>query len=262
MPFDLLATAGKGLENVQESSLPFIRILQKGSPEIDSDHKDHETRKIPGCEVGDLVFGPTSLLMKPPVSMIPVTVVDCMVEWRPRNQGGGIVRTYDLETARNLPDYRKGSETNELDEFNGENELIATRYIFMLVQHPEDENEWFEAILPLTKSQLKHGRQFLKTVRAFRYDAKKFGAEVAKIQPPLFAQIWKLSTEKETKDDVTYRVPRFTPERVLEPKKKADSELLEKADSASEVGGQMLAPPPEQDAPKQIAASEDEDDAF
>lgn len=93
--------APTGFENTrpEDFGIPFLSLLQKGSPEVDADHKDHATKGIEGAEQGMVINTLTRELVYSkdegtPLMFLPVTHEKLWQEWKPRNQGGGFVQSH------------------------------------------------------------------------------------------------------------------------------------------------------------------------
>ncbi|MDV7392898.1 hypothetical protein RZS08_16125, partial [Arthrospira platensis SPKY1] len=92
--FDPTKVAGIGMEELDSgSSMPLIKILQKGSAEVDQDHPDHGKKGIQGARTGNLVFVPEAKILPQPLTIIPLARKSLYEEWRPKKAGGGRVAT-------------------------------------------------------------------------------------------------------------------------------------------------------------------------
>jgi len=186
MAFDITTVAGKGTENLDSgSAMPFIRILQDMSPQL----KKQKDEYIEGAESGDLFFNKNKTVVQQPAQIIPCFTQSVYTEWVPRSSGGGFVATHPLSVTTNSK-YEKGRD-RQYDEWLGENELRFTTYFFVLLNI---NDEWEQAVIPFTVSQLKIARKFTNDINRFRYEDDNLKGVV----PPLFAQRWELGTTLET----------------------------------------------------------------
>lgn len=217
MAFDITTVAGQGTENLDtgSSALPIIRILQDMSPQL----KKQKEEYVEGAQSGDLFFNKTQEIIEQPLEIIPCYTKSVYTEWIPRTKGGGLVATHPLSITAN-PNYEKGRE-RQYDEWLGENELRFTTYYFVLANI---NNEWTQAVIPFTVSQLRVSRKLTNEINRFRYEDKSLSG----INPPLYAQKWQLQTELETNkngdDYYNYLFSNNTPLDL-----EADESLLEMA---------------------------------
>ena len=91
--FDYGEYSHSGFEGttVNDLSIPFINVLQPLSPEVTD-------QTIEGAKAGDLLNSVTKEILKQPVVIIPVFKEAAVVEWVPRNKGGGLVDRHELES--------------------------------------------------------------------------------------------------------------------------------------------------------------------
>ncbi|WP_214293519.1 hypothetical protein, partial [Escherichia coli] len=74
----------------EDLGIPFLTILQKGSPEVDDTNPDHARKTFPGCKGGLII---NTLQRKivydgfTPCQFVPSAYVKLFQEWKPRNQG-------------------------------------------------------------------------------------------------------------------------------------------------------------------------------
>jgi hypothetical protein len=156
-----------------------IKILQDMSAEI----KERDDNYIQGAKAGLLMFNKDKSLLGESVKIIPLASKPVYVEWVPRSAGGGMVATHPVSITADSR-YKKDG----FAEFLGENELLYTVYWCVLM---ERNGEWIQAIIAMTKSQLKVSRKLAAEVANFRYD------DAPDTQPPTFARIFELSTALE-----------------------------------------------------------------
>lgn len=213
VPKELQDAMGVGMEDVDQDSMPIIKILQKSSAELDDTHKDHAVKQVPGGKAGDLYFISESLLLGKEAEIIPLSQNTLYAEWRPKSQGGGIVGHHP-RTIITDSRYRKGTGDTKYKEYLDENELKLTIYFFVLLKVGD---EWKKAILPFTSSNLKHGRSLSKQISGFRY-------EDATLKPSIFSRSFTLKTQLNRNDDNSWYEFDVLPARILDFKK--DKDLL------------------------------------
>lgn len=127
---EMATDSGLGLSNVtaDDMQIPFLRILQALSPQLVKTNSGY----IKGAEQGDIFNTVTHQVWKADEGL---TVVPCyfeqkLLEFVPRNQGGGFVQ----ELAKDHPDVlsvRRDKETN-MDILPSGNELVRTGHSLIL----------------------------------------------------------------------------------------------------------------------------------
>ncbi len=192
--FDITKVLGAGTEGIDKGVLgmPFINIIQKGSPEFDETHKDHKEKKIDGAKPGSIVFAPERRLLTQPLAVIPLAMASLYTEWRPRTQGGGFIGNQPLSIVGSR-NYRKGA-TNTPDQYKewlGDNELKFT--IYAVVRYFQG-GEWKRGMFSFNATQLKPARIWSKQILNLRYP------NMPDAVPPAFAAVWKFTTVPESND--------------------------------------------------------------
>lgn len=247
MAFDITKAAGLGTDTIDPSvrGLPFLTIIQKGSPEFDETHVKHAEQKIEGCRPGQIVFAPERVVVPQPLTVIPLAQAVLYTEWKP-NKGGFVGnRSVDIVGSK---DYRKGTPgtPTEHKEYLGQNELIYTIMFMVLFQH---QNEWKKGMISFSATQLKAARQWSRMILGTKYPNQD-------IKPPIFAAKYQLSTVAESNAKGGWFAWRVAQGTLLSPE--ADQALLENAFDASRSALREL---PKPQAQPQLAAAAD-DEAF
>lgn len=187
---------GTGLENLttQDLGTPILQIVQKGSPEYDEDHEDHATKAIKGVKVGDIINSVTRKILftqgEEPVKVVPYFYQLVYLEWRPREQGGGLVATHTDPSI--LSRTTRDKESNK-DVLPNGNHVVTTAYFFVRLLGETEE----DALLSLTSTQLKKSRLWLNMMRNFR---QTNGNPL-----PMFHRAYYLSTIPESNAKGTWR---------------------------------------------------------
>lgn len=168
-----------GFENVQASDLatPFLTILQKGSPELAKAKGEY----IQGAEVGNILNTVSNKLYQE-LFVIPCGHRSAIVEWKPRETGGGYVRQYDAN------EQLQGVVTNDKGQkFLNGNLLVDTKYHFVVVVDLQQKT-FYRSVISMTSTQLKKSRSWLP----MQMSLKSCGRQV-----PAWAQLYKLTTAYE-----------------------------------------------------------------
>lgn len=221
--FDPTKVQGIGMDELDSgSSLPLIKILQKGSAEVDQDHPDYPKKGIRGARTGNLVFAPESKILPQPLTIIPLARKSLYEEWRPKKSGGGRVASHPLSIVAD-PRYSKGKNPEKpYNENLGENDLVLTDYWMVMFL---DEDEWKKGILAMTSAQLKHSRAMNSQIKKFVYEDKN-------VKPFIFSRTFNVSTKKVEKEGNTWYEFDIVPDRVLDFTE--DAQILQDAYEARE----------------------------
>lgn len=177
----------------EDMGIPFIALLQKGSPEVDQDHVDYGTRGIEGAQAGMVCNTVSRKLVyekkeDEPMLFVPAYHEKLFQEWKTRESGGGFVQSHRsavilTKTSRN--------DKNQ-DVLPNGNLIITTSYFSGFVWI---ENEWVRCILPMTSTQLKKARSWLNMMHGLRINGK---------MPPMYSHVYAMTTVKEQNEKGTW----------------------------------------------------------
>lgn len=195
-PYDYGDDAGKGMDVSQgERSLPFLKILQAQSPEVAG-----PKGKVPGAEAGMFYNTATGELFKT-ITIVPAIRQHKIVEWRPRNEGGGIVSSTDVNDGI-YPEYYSAAvakceaDGRKFGDFwtgvpKKSNQLKETFYVFAVVlNNGESEGS---VVVPFQSTAIQsYKKQFMRRILA------------VKGNPPMYAFSVVLSTVSQTNDEGTW----------------------------------------------------------
>ena len=187
---DILTDEGVGLENIGagDIALPFLMVLQSGSPQVKRGEE-----QIEGASEGGIFNTVTQSVYdgEEGIFVIPCLFKKAYVEWRPREGGGGFVTQYDnddilAKTKRN----QKGQDMLE----NG-NIIVATAYHYLLLADPVT-SDYQRAVIGMSSTQLKKSRRWnslMTGLKVPRPDGTKF-------TPAMFSHMYKLTTVPESNE--------------------------------------------------------------
>lgn len=182
--------AGKGRENVraQDMATPFWVILQKMSPECDKTTGNY----IPGAEQGMIMNTVTKELISAEDGLVvlPAHFEKYVIEWTPRESGGGLVAIHPADTP--LLQTATRNEKNQPVKAGSANLLVETAQHFVV--RLKDDGTTEAGVVAMTSTQLKKSRQWnsvMATVQLTRGDGTKF-------TPPSFAKKYRLTTTPES----------------------------------------------------------------
>lgn len=187
----MLANAGLGLNNLgaNDLSIPFLTIVQKGSPQASRANAKY----IKGCEQGQIMNTVTQDLYpgEEGILFIPCGYQKQMVRWGNRDLGGGLVCQYkegDPELKK-----LKLNDRGQLWDPESKDVILDTAYHFGLLMN-SDMPEY--AVISMYSTQLKASRNWntmMKRIMMKAPNGKVFN-------PPSFSHQYRLTTLGQTKD--------------------------------------------------------------
>lgn len=182
--------AGKGRENVRvvDMAIPFWVILQKGSPECDKTTSAY----VPGAEQGMIINTVSKEILDGTtgIEVLPAHFEKIVIEWTPRESGGGLVAIHPIET--HLMSAATRNEKGQFVRAGSANLLVETAQHFVARLAPGGAVE--TGVVALTSTQLKKSRQWNSLMAA----AQLVRGDGTKFNPPTFARRYRLSTTPES----------------------------------------------------------------
>lgn len=180
---------------IADLSIPFIKIMQSNSPEV-------EDELIPGVKSGDLVNSVSKEILKQPLIVQPVFKEAAVVEWVPRNKGGGLAGRHELDSEVFLGAIKKnGGSRIPPKDADGKripfkspdgNDLVETYYIYCLVMDETGEEVEGFCVLSFASTNIKVYKDWLTSMYSLK------GA------PPMYANRCKVSTAKQKNESGTF----------------------------------------------------------
>jgi len=187
---DTLLSGGTGLEETttEDFAIPFIRVLQPMSPQLQKQHGSY----VAGASAGDLYNTVTGEAFdgEKGILVVPCAYNKKYIEWIPREKGGGLVNpNHDISIlsrcTRDPENRRYYTETG--------NEIVETAQFFVLAVANGIAQQ---AVLAFTSSQLGVARKWLTMLRMARVQNSK-GVSV---EAPMFAYTYRLSSTVQSND--------------------------------------------------------------
>ena len=187
---DTLLSGGTGLEETttEDFAIPFIRVLQPMSPQLQKQHGSY----VQGASAGDLYNTVTGEAHdgEKGILIVPCAYNKKYIEWIPREKGGGLVNAnHDISIlsrcTRNPDDRRYYTPEG--------NEIVETAQFFVLVVKDGTAQQ---AVLAFTSTQLGVARKWLTMLRMARVQNSKGES----VEAPMFAYTYKLSTTTQSND--------------------------------------------------------------
>ena len=177
----------KGFEEVttQDLQVPFVRLLQPLSPQLDKSESAH----IKGASAGDIFNTVTRQLWDGDEGLVvlPAFFQMKLLEFVPRQQEGGFVRELSTDSSEVRDAVRDPDTGMELLP-NG-NEIVRTAQYYVKIVH--DDGNLESAILDMKKTQLKKSRAWLSLMQMQKHNGKAL---------PMYANTYRLKAVKESND--------------------------------------------------------------
>lgn len=164
--------AGKGFENINQDDLkiPFLRILQKLSPQVD----EKDPNYIKGAQPGMFFNTVTQKLYGKEVNLIPIKYEKVWLEWKP-NRGGFVARHEPYSIVVDQSNFAEW-------KYNG-NIIQETLNFFVFIAGKLDEGP---LVFSLSSTGIKHGKNWNTQIVHTRLPSGK--------QAPYFSSIWNISS--------------------------------------------------------------------
>jgi hypothetical protein len=214
--------AGHGFESTTKDdyAIPFLQALQKMSPQVDPE----EDGFIEGAKPGQIVNTVSEELWdgKTGVVVIPCHYERKILEWVPRNKGGGLVAEHDLETGLLLLDECiQDEQKRDIHPGNG-NEFQDTRIHYVMVVGEDGSFE--PAVISMTRTKIRGSKKWMSLMNGIKMRRKDGGL----FTPPMFSHAYRIFTEARSNDQGTFYVFNVKKERQLG-SEEGDTELYQAA---------------------------------
>jgi hypothetical protein len=191
-----------GFEETSASDfkLPWLRPLQKGSPEVDED----SPKKMEGAKAGYFLNTATNELVdgRKGFRFIAVHRTHQFVEFVPRTQGGGFVAVFQPEDPEVTAALTKAGKVFGKIPFGDGNELSETFLMYGLYEHAQDD--WRPVVLPFASSGIDAYKTIMTKLDMLRVPV---AGRAEKVRLPMFATRLRIHTEfAENKKGSWYRM--------------------------------------------------------
>lgn len=179
---DFAADAGMGMEGMtsQDMAIPFFNILQKLSPQLDT---------LPQAKAG-MIFNTVTEEVFKDIVVIPCAYKREFVEWRPREQGGGLVGQHAITS----------SVVTDAKNVNGKlttaagNILVETAYHFV-IRIELDTGVMEPGLITMSSTQLKKNRRWNSLMNNLKVQGPS-----GPVTPARFSHMYKLASVAEQND--------------------------------------------------------------
>lgn len=188
---DMQADAGLGMEGIgtDDQAIPFLSPLQPLSPQVNK----RSDAYVEGAEAGSLLQSVTGEVYdgQEGVLLVPVAYQRKVIEWKPRETGGGFVKAHDADS--NILDLAKRNDMGK-DVLPNGNIVEPTAHHYCLLLKPDGT---FDQVLVTMKStQLKKSRKW----NSMQLAQKMKAPDGSLFTPPSFANVYHAKTVAESND--------------------------------------------------------------
>ena len=179
------ADAGIGVNNLgsEDLAIPFIKVLQKMSDELDD---------LDNAKAGDIYNTVTKDIVK---GKDGIRLINCAynlqyIEWEPRGTGTGAPHAI-YGAGDEIPATERGDDNKDyVVDGNGRYlERTAQHYVLVV----DEDGVTQQALLPMKSTQFKKSKQWNSAMRSL----KMKDGNGSLFTPPRFSHIWKLETVSE-----------------------------------------------------------------
>ena len=174
--------AGQGLDDLDSSdrSVPFLKVLEKNSPEIEA---------VDGAKAG-MIIDTATLKLYETIRFVPACREHTFVEWVPIDNGGGLVASYGM--GEDIAKWAK-TQRGKISLRNG-NDLVETFYLFgiLLPEEGDDEGEPKPVVVSFTSTRIKTYKSIVNRSDSIML----LGSGGRKFKAPWFCHVWRIGTLK------------------------------------------------------------------
>lgn len=186
--------AGAGTENLTQDDLaiPYLTILQSNSPQL----KRSDGAYVEGAVEGDFYNSVLEDVHKDELFIIPCAYQKMLVEWVPRDQGGGLVAQHTPEStvAKAAKEANVRDSAGRLMSADGKHMMVDTAYHFVLYSS-DDLDGWVTAVVSMTSTQLKASRKWNSLITN-----RMINTSAGRVQAPSFAQVFSAHSVPQAND--------------------------------------------------------------
>ena len=174
------------LDISRDIAIPYINILQSGSPQINPSKAEY----VNGAKVGQF-YNTVTQEVTDTIDVVPVLYQLRYVEWKPREQGGGFVEAHNADSGI-LSQTKRDGMTNK-DVLPSGNYIATTAYHYVMVLGKD--GTYAQAVISMTSTQLKKSRRWNSLMLS-----QKVKGPSGLFTPPTYAMIYKLTSVSESND--------------------------------------------------------------
>lgn len=198
---DMAADSGKGGQlGIQDIGVPFLYILQTNSPQVNPDNPKYIKNASAGM-IYVTVLEKTFEAREKGLLVIPCYYERLLVEWVPREKGGGFVASYDpadpIQAKAKIVETQEKKKVLQLP--NG-NVLQDTAYQYLLINHGP---AWAPVVYPMKSTALKYNRNWNAALNT------TYIPNTEQVAPRWLYQ-WNLKSQKDHADQYVFSSPLVT----------------------------------------------------
>lgn len=186
--FDYSAYEGQGFESHtrDDYAVPFLGVLQSNSPLVETNAE---------ARPGMLVNTVTQQLYsgKEGVVFVPVDTTHNVLEWKPRNAGGGFVAAHlmDSDIVKKAQDEQEFGKWKSVKGVETSNDLIETFAVYGILVDDKGVSE--QAIISFSSTKIKTYKRWMTKARTVQVQLPNG----RRINPPLFAHKFRITSLSE-----------------------------------------------------------------
>lgn len=187
------ADSGQGVStSTEDTMIPLLTMVQKGSPQVDRTHPRYAESRIDGIEAGDFLIGSTRTFWKGEAGIlfIPVYFEHSFNRWRPRESGGGFMGSFQElpREAREAHDPEK--PTRRYHVMPDDSEIIEVRNHYGIILNgsdakPQSIGGALQGVLTLNSTGHTFSRQWMTQINQIRLPSGALA--------PSRARTWRIS---------------------------------------------------------------------
>jgi len=171
--------------NQDDFALPFLRLLTNTSPEVGA---------IDGALPGMIYNSVTGQLYdgKKGIKVIPCAYVRQYIEWAPRGSGSGApIHIYPSTSDILSKTHREPGENKDYLDNGNYIENTANHYVMVV----EEDGSPSPALIVMKSTQLKKSRKWNSMMQSVKLQGRN-----GLFTPPMYSQMYRLSTQPESND--------------------------------------------------------------
>ena len=219
-----LADAGSGVDDLgsEDLAIPFVKILQKMSDELDD---------LDNAKAGDIINSVTKEVTKGKngIRVIPCAYRLEWIEWEPRGTGTGAPYAI-YHTGDQIPATERSDDNKDMVVDGGGRYLERTAQHYVLVVDEDGMTQ--QALLPMKATQFKKSKQWNSAIKSIKM--KDGNGNL--FTPPRFSHIWKMTTVSEENKNGSWHGWQIEKDEVIsDPDVYAEAKHLAQSIQAGEV---------------------------
>ena len=189
---EMYADAGAGFEEagLESYAIPFISILQSGSPQC----KKSDPAYIPGAEEGAFINSVTNEITsgEEGIHIIPFYFAQRFIAWGLREKGGGFRGEFSPSDPV-VGTTERDDKGRDIIKGRPDEQLVDTRVHYVLLVTSDG---WTPAVLSLSSTQVKKSKQWMSRMKGLQITTPSG----QKVDAPMMSHIWHLTTVAESND--------------------------------------------------------------